>query len=80
MCGQSHRGPCRYRSTRIFSEWIGIYKAPGATDRTFHSFLQDLHNRQVMNNVEEGLVKAAVGVLRLMLKHGDGNVDAETEE
>ncbi|KAJ6105662.1 hypothetical protein N7512_009179 [Penicillium capsulatum] len=37
----------------IFSEWIGIYKASGATDRAYHAFLQDMHNRQVMNTAED---------------------------
>lgn len=37
----------------IFSEWIGVYKAPGANERTYLSFLQDMHNRQVLNTQED---------------------------
>lgn len=37
----------------IFSEWIGIYKAPSASDRTYYSFLKDLHQRRVMDNQED---------------------------
>ncbi|KAL4915304.1 CCR4-Not complex component, Not1-domain-containing protein [Aspergillus aurantiobrunneus] len=37
----------------IFTEWIGIYKAPGAVDRTYYSFLKDMHQRQVMANQED---------------------------
>ncbi|PKY08194.1 Ccr4-Not transcription complex subunit [Aspergillus campestris IBT 28561] len=37
----------------IFSEWIGIYKAPSASERTYYSFLKDLHQRHVMDNQED---------------------------
>ncbi|KAJ5382650.1 CCR4-Not complex N.t1.c1 subunit domain of unknown function DUF3819 [Penicillium concentricum] len=59
----------------IFSEWIGIYKAPGATDRTFHSFLQDLHNRQVMNSQEDSALffRLSIDISVAMFEHESQN-------
>ncbi|KAJ5793907.1 CCR4-Not complex component N.t1.c1 C-terminal [Penicillium paradoxum] len=59
----------------IFSEWIGIYKAPGATDRTFHSFLQDLHSRQVMNSQEDSALffRLSIDISVAMFEHESQN-------
>lgn len=55
----------------IFSEWIGIYKASGATDRTYHSFLQDMHNRQVMNTAEDSALffRLSIEISVAMFEH-----------
>ncbi|KAJ5918931.1 CCR4-Not complex component N.t1.c1 C-terminal [Penicillium verhagenii] len=58
----------------IFSEWIGIYKATGATDRIYHSFLQDIHNRQVMNNPEDSAL-----FFRLSIEISVGMYDHESQ-
>lgn len=66
----------------IFNEWIGIYKAPGATERTYLSFLQDMHNRQVMNTQEDSIlffrlsidVSVAIFDHELQIPNG-GNLD-----
>ncbi|KAJ5865993.1 hypothetical protein N7534_000546 [Penicillium rubens] len=66
----------------IFSEWIGIYKAPGATDRTFHSFLQDLHNRQVMNNQEDSALffRLSIDISVAMFEHESQNPNGSLDE
>ncbi|KAJ6180807.1 hypothetical protein N7519_011268 [Penicillium mononematosum] len=66
----------------IFSEWIGIYKAPGATDRTFHSFLQDLHNRQVMNNQEDSALffRLSIDICVAMFEHESQNPNGSLDE
>lgn len=66
----------------IFNEWIGIYKAPGANEHTYLSFLQDMHNRQVMNTQEDSIlffrlsidVSVAVFDHELQIPNG-GNLD-----
>ncbi|KAJ5512022.1 CCR4-Not complex component N.t1.c1 C-terminal [Penicillium expansum] len=66
----------------IFSEWIGIYKAPGATDRTFHSFLQDLHNRQVMNSQEDSALffRLSIDISVAMFEHESQNPNGSLDE
>ncbi|OQD76059.1 hypothetical protein PENDEC_c005G02410 [Penicillium decumbens] len=55
----------------IFSEWIGIYKASGANDRTYLSFLQDMHNRQVMNTQEDSALffRLSIDISVAMFEH-----------
>lgn len=59
----------------IFSEWIGIYKAPGATDRTYYSFLKDMHQRQVMNNQEDSALffRLSIDISVAMFEHESQN-------
>ncbi|OGE53087.1 hypothetical protein PENARI_c008G08797 [Penicillium arizonense] len=66
----------------IFSEWIGIYKASGATDRTFHSFLQDLHNRQVMNSQEDSALffRLSIDISVAMFEHEIQNPNGSLDE
>ncbi|KAJ6011198.1 CCR4-Not complex component C-terminal [Penicillium sp. IBT 35674x] len=66
----------------IFSEWIGIYKASGATDRTYHSFLQDMHNRQVMNNPEDSAVffRLSIDISVGMFEHEYQNPNGSLDE
>lgn len=37
----------------IFSEWIGVYKFGGADDKTYSTFLKDMHQIQVINSQED---------------------------
>lgn len=37
----------------IFEEWIGVYKNPNTTERTYYTFVKELHQRQVINNKED---------------------------
>ncbi|KAJ5287541.1 hypothetical protein N7478_003227 [Penicillium angulare] len=66
----------------IFSEWIGIYKAAGATDRTYHSFLQDMHNRQVMNNPEDSALffRLSIDISIAMFEHECQNPNGSIDE
>ncbi|KAF4235881.1 hypothetical protein CNMCM6805_007816 [Aspergillus fumigatiaffinis] len=66
----------------IFSEWIGIYKAPGATDRTYHSFLKDLHQRQVMDNQEDSALffRLSIDISVAMFEHESQNPNGSLDE
>ncbi|KAJ5728348.1 CCR4-Not complex component N.t1.c1 C-terminal [Penicillium malachiteum] len=66
----------------IFNEWIGIYKASGATDRTYHSFLQDMHNRQVMNNPEDSALffRLSIDMSVGMFEHESQNPHGSLDE
>lgn len=66
----------------IFSEWIGIYKAPGATDRTYHSFLQDMHQRQVMNTQEDSALffRLSIDISVAMFEHESQNPNGSLDE
>ncbi|KAJ5601469.1 CCR4-Not complex component N.t1.c1 C-terminal [Penicillium lagena] len=66
----------------IFSEWIGIYKAPGATDRTYHSFLQDMHQRQVMNTQEDSALffRLSIDISIAMFEHESQNPSGSLDE
>ncbi|KAJ5888089.1 transcriptional regulator family: CCR4-Not complex component N.t1.c1 [Penicillium taxi] len=66
----------------IFSEWLGVYKASGATDRTYHSFLQDMHNRQVMNTVEDSALffRLSIDVSVTMYEHEYQNPNGSLDE
>ncbi|KAJ5591192.1 transcriptional regulator family: CCR4-Not complex component N.t1.c1, partial [Penicillium hetheringtonii] len=59
----------------IFSEWIGIYKASGANERTYLSFLQDMHNRQVMNVQEDSALffRLSIDISVAMFEHESQN-------
>ena len=65
----------------IFSEWIGVYKAPGASDRTYCAFLKDIHQRQVMNDQEESAlffrlsIEISVVMFEHELQNPNGNLD-----
>ncbi|KAL3469528.1 CCR4-Not complex component, Not1-domain-containing protein [Aspergillus californicus] len=66
----------------IFSEWIGIYKAPGAVDRTYHSFLKDLHQRQVMANQEDSALffRLSIDISVAMFEHESQNPSGSLDE
>ncbi|KAI9929149.1 hypothetical protein MW887_001553 [Aspergillus wentii] len=66
----------------IFSEWIGIYKAPGATDRTYYSFLKDMHQRQVMNNQEDSALffRLSIDISVAMFEHESQNPGGSLDE
>jgi CCR4-NOT transcription complex subunit 1 len=66
----------------IFSEWIGVYKFAGATDRTFQSFLKDLHNRQVMNSQEDSALffRLSVDISVAMFEHESQNPNGSLDE
>lgn len=66
----------------IFSEWIGIYKSAGATDRTLYAFLQDMHNRQVMNNAEDSALffRLSIDISVTMFEHESQNPNGSLDE
>ncbi|KAF9889119.1 hypothetical protein FE257_007608 [Aspergillus nanangensis] len=66
----------------IFSEWIGIYKAPGATDRTYYSFLKDMHSRQVMDNQEDSALffRLSIDISVAMFDHESQNPSGSVDE
>ncbi|KAJ5683312.1 CCR4-Not complex component N.t1.c1 C-terminal [Penicillium macrosclerotiorum] len=66
----------------IFSEWIGIYKASGATERTYLSFLQDMHNRQVMNTPEDSCLffRLSIDISVAMFEHESQNPNGSLDE
>jgi CCR4-NOT transcription complex subunit 1 len=66
----------------IFSEWIGVYKFAGATDRTYHSFLKDLHNRQVMNSQEDSALffRLSIDISVAMFEHESQNPNGSLDE
>lgn len=66
----------------IFTEWIGIYKAPGATDRTYFSFLRDMHQRQVMNNQEDSALffRLSIDISVAMFEHESQNPGGSLDE
>ncbi|PYI34070.1 Ccr4-Not transcription complex subunit [Aspergillus indologenus CBS 114.80] len=66
----------------IFSEWIGIYKAPGAIDRTYYSFLKDLHQRQVMDNQEDSALffRLSIDISVAMFDHESQNPSGSLDE
>ncbi|KAJ5104043.1 transcriptional regulator family: CCR4-Not complex component N.t1.c1 [Penicillium argentinense] len=65
----------------IFQEWIGIYKASGANERTYLAFLQDMHNRQVMNLQEDSAlffrlsIDISVNVFEQECQNPNGSLD-----
>ncbi|KAA8646142.1 hypothetical protein EYZ11_001520 [Aspergillus tanneri] len=66
----------------IFSEWIGIYKAPGAVDRTYYSFLKDMHQRQVMDNQEDSALffRLSIDISVAMFEHESQNPSGSLDE
>lgn len=66
----------------IFSEWIGIYKFPGATDRTYYTFLKDMHQRQVMNNQEDSALffRLSIDISVAMFEHESQNPNGTLDE
>ncbi|KAL2827023.1 CCR4-Not complex component, Not1-domain-containing protein [Aspergillus cavernicola] len=66
----------------IFSEWIGIYKAPGAVDRTYHAFLKDMHQRQVMSNQEDSALffRLSIDISVAMFEHESQNPSGSLDE
>ncbi|KAI9368910.1 CCR4-Not complex component, Not1-domain-containing protein [Aspergillus egyptiacus] len=66
----------------IFSEWIGIYKAPGAVDLTYHSFLKDMHQRQVMGNQEDSALffRLSIDISVAMFEHELQNPNGTLDE
>ncbi|KAB8272086.1 CCR4-Not complex component, Not1-domain-containing protein [Aspergillus minisclerotigenes] len=66
----------------IFSEWIGIYKAPGAIDRTYYSFLKDIHERQVMDNQEDSALffRLSIDISVAMFEHESQNPNGSLDE
>ncbi|ODH38613.1 hypothetical protein ACO22_02249 [Paracoccidioides brasiliensis] len=65
----------------IFSEWIGVYKFACSNDRTYSTFLKDIHQRQVMNNQEDSALffRLSIDISVTMFEHEcqnpNGNVD-----
>ncbi|KLJ11442.1 hypothetical protein EMPG_09747 [Blastomyces silverae] len=65
----------------IFSEWIGVYKFAGSNDRTYSTFLKDMHQRQVMNNQEDSALffRLSIDISVAMFEHEcqnpTGNID-----
>ena len=37
----------------IFSEWVGICQSHGGTERSYSSFLRDMHQKQAINDTED---------------------------
>ncbi|PTU21663.1 hypothetical protein P175DRAFT_0500547 [Aspergillus ochraceoroseus IBT 24754] len=66
----------------IFSEWIGIYKAPGAVDRTYYSFLKDMDQRQVMDNQEDSALffRLSIDISVAMFEHESQNPSGSLDE
>lgn len=66
----------------VFSEWIGIYKSPGAADRTHHSFLKDIHQRQVMDNQEDSALffRLSIDISVAMFEHESQNPNGSFNE
>ncbi|KAJ5390680.1 uncharacterized protein N7496_001748 [Penicillium cataractarum] len=66
----------------IFSEWIGVYKASGASERTYLSFLQDMHNRQVMNSQEDSALffRLSIDISVAMFEHESQNPNGSLDE
>ncbi|KAL1989410.1 hypothetical protein VTN96DRAFT_172 [Rasamsonia emersonii] len=66
----------------IFSEWIGVYKFPGATDRTYYTFLKDMHQRQVMNNQEDSALffRLSIDISVAMFEHESQNPNGSLDE
>lgn len=66
----------------IFSEWIGIYKAPAASDRTYYSFLKDIHQRQVMNTQEDSALffRLSIDISVAMFEHESSNPNGSLDE
>lgn len=66
----------------IFSEWIGIYKAPGATDRTYFAFLKDMYQRQAMNNQEDSALffRLSIDISVAMFEHESQNPGGSLDE
>ena len=66
----------------VFSEWIGIYKSPSASDRTYHSFLKDVHQRQVMNNREDSTMffRLSVDISIAMFEHESQDPNGSLDE
>jgi CCR4-NOT transcription complex subunit 1 len=63
----------------IFTEWLGVYRFPGATDRTYLTFLKDMHQRQVMNNQEDSALffRLSIDVSVAMFEHEYQNGNRE---
>lgn len=75
---QSKRDQMEY----IFSEWIGVYKFPGATDRTYYTFLKDVHHRQVMNSQEDSALffRLSIDISVAMFEHESQNPNGSLDE
>lgn len=66
----------------IFSEWMGVYKFSGATDRTYHTFLKDIHQRQVMNHQEDSALffRLSIDISVAMFEHECQNPNGSLDE
>ena len=66
----------------VFSEWIGIYKSSSASDRTYHSFLKDIHQRQVMDNREDSAMffRLSVDISVAMFEHESHDPSGSLDE
>ncbi|RDW86405.1 CCR4-NOT core subunit CDC39 [Aspergillus mulundensis] len=66
----------------IFTEWIGIYKAPGAVDRTYYAFLKDMHQRQVMANQEDSALffRLSIDISVARFEHESQNPSGSLDE
>lgn len=66
----------------IFTEWIGIYKAPGAIDRTYFAFLKDMHQRQVMANQEDSALffRLSIDISVARFEHESQNPNGSLDE
>ena len=66
----------------VFSEWIGIYKSSSASDRTYHSFLKDIHQRQVMGNREDSAMffRLSVDLSVAMFEHESQDPSGSLDE
>ncbi|KAK2749269.1 hypothetical protein FQN55_003591 [Onygenales sp. PD_40] len=66
----------------IFTEWIGVYKYPNANDRTYSTFLKDMHQRQVMNNQEDSALffRLSIDISVAMFEHECQNPAGSLDE
>ncbi|KAK2750994.1 hypothetical protein FQN57_000069 [Myotisia sp. PD_48] len=66
----------------IFSEWIGVYKFAGTTDRMYNAFLKDMHSRQVMNTQEDSALffRLSIDISVAMFEHEFQNVNGNLDE
>ncbi|KAI2793162.1 hypothetical protein POX_b03212 [Penicillium oxalicum] len=66
----------------IFSEWIGVYRGSNASERTYLSFLQDMHNRQVMNTQEDSTLffRLSIDISVVMFENESQNPNGSLDE
>ncbi|KAJ5493253.1 hypothetical protein N7539_001999 [Penicillium diatomitis] len=66
----------------IFSEWIGVYRGSNASERTYLSFLQDMHNRQVMNTQEDSVLffRLSIDISVVMFENESQNPNGSLDE